>query len=81
MSGSPADTGTAGISASLAAYRWQGGAWRWVKMPHPTVLGSDRHGNPVFANALAPIPGTDQNWLAGDSRGGAVIMRTYRAGP
>jgi hypothetical protein len=44
------------------------------------VLGYDRHGSPVFGNALAPIPGTDRTWLVGDSRSGAVIMRTYRIG-
>jgi hypothetical protein len=142
-------TGYAGVNASLAAYHWQRGAWRWVKMPHPagvgaavaaesarnvwisngtvvlhwtgkwhrlvsqsggltagalgfvpygrggiwldptevwtgswwlTVLGNDRHGNPVLGDALAPIPGTDQTWLAGGSRAGAVITRTYRRG-
>jgi hypothetical protein len=141
--------GTPGINDHLAAYRWEGGAWRRVSMPRTravgadiaaesrrnvwisngtvvlhwngrkwrrlvdpsgagadqadfapygrdgiwvdstdvwtgsfwlVVLGYDRHGNPVFGNALAPIPGTDRTWLVGDSHSGAVIMRTHRIG-
>ncbi len=51
---------------------WTGSAWLTVS---PGMV----RGYPVFGNALATVPGTDQTWLAGDSRFGAVIMRAVRA--
>jgi hypothetical protein len=66
----------------LAAYGrhglWVGANSLWTGSAWLTVGPGIVRGYPVFANALASVPGTDQTWLAGDSRVGAVIMRAIR---
>lgn len=60
--------GTRGLWVS--AYElWTGSAWS-------TVLPYENSGTPVFDRALARIADTRQTWLAGDSRLGAVIMKS-----
>jgi hypothetical protein len=60
--------GTTGLWVS-ASELWTGSAWT-------TLRPYENRNSPVFDNALARIPGTRQTWLAGDSRLGAVIMKS-----
>jgi len=66
----------------LAAYGrhglWVGANSLWTGSAWLTVGPGMVRGYPVFGNALASVPGTDQTWLAGDSRVGAVIMQAAR---
>jgi hypothetical protein len=60
---------------------WFGSTEVWTGHFWLTVIGCDKYGYPFFGNGLAPIPGTSQTWMVGDSRAGSVIMRTYVTGP